>query len=342
MTKRVFMYATHPTLVDHESLTFYKRGFEVYTAAWATNTRSMYKSDKQIVLNPRHPYKGSCDFLSDDEISILSRIDVNMVNAQYIPEVQEVLLNKFDVLYVSQITPWLMLYSEEFLKRGKPVIFRTLGFSFKSWGKPCDWERFWVYPTFYPLATNPAEIEHRMFGDHEVPQILTSMHRELANVEDRHYKDKFALSVNQITDKTEATIRDQLGKVIKWVIVDRNRKFVTQYELDKLFNCCYLFLDTTENLLRYSTFEAIFHNKPLIVYRGGDMHKFMTKTGFISGIDQTYSGYDDYDRLKFYVDSPGAMKQLLSAEGSWVDGLLSEAEEKWDKFFEECIWQNIA
>jgi len=235
-----------------------------------------------------------------------------------------------------------MLYSEEFLKQGKPVIFRTLGFPFSSWGKPCDWERFWAYPTFYPLPTNPAEIEHRMFGDHEVPQILTSMHRELANVEDRHYKDKFALSVNQITDKAEAVIRDQLGKVIKWVIVDRNRKFVTQYELDKLFNCCYLFLDTTENLLRYSTFEAIFHNKPLIVYRGGDMHKFMTKTGFISGIDQTYSSYDDYDRLKFYVDSPGAMRQLLSAEGSWVDGLLSEAEEKWDKFFEECIWQNIA
>lgn len=342
MTKRVFMYATHPTLVDHESFTFYKRGFDVYTAAWATNTRSMYKSDTQIVLNHRHPYKGYCDFLSDDEISILSRIDVNMVDAKYIPEVQEVLLSKFDVLYVSQITPWLMLYSEEFLKQGKPVIFRTFGFPFSSWGKPCDWEKFWVYPTFYPLPTNPAEIEHHMFGDHEVPQILTSMHRELVNVDDIHHKDKFALSVNQITDQAEVTIKSQLEQVVKWVLVDRSRGFVTQYDLDKLFNCCYFFLDTTENLIRYSTFEAIFHNKPFIVYRGGDMHKFMIKTGFSSGIDYTYSDYSDYDRFKFYVDNPGAMAQLFEVEKDWVDGLLAEAEEKWDKFFVGCIWQNIA
>jgi len=341
MTKRVFMYATHPTLVDHESLTFHKRGFEVYTAAWATNTRSMYIDSSNITLNPKHPYKGFCDFLTDDEISILSNIDVNMRNPQYSPDIQKLLLDKFDVLYVSQITPWLMLYSEEFLKQGKPVIFRTLGFPFNAWGAPCNWEIFWKYPTFYPLATNPAEIELKLFGNHEVPQILTSMHRELVNVEDRHYDGKFALSVNQITDQAEVIIRNQLEQVIQWVLVDRNRSFVSQYDLEKLFNCCYLFLDTTEHLLRYSTFEAIFHNKPLIVYDGGDMHKFMVKTGFSSGIGYTYSGYNDYDRLKFYADNQGAMEQLFAAEKHWVDGLLTEAEEKWDKFFEECIWRNI-
>jgi len=342
MTKRVFMYATHPTLVDHESLTFYKRGFDVYTAAWATNTRSMYKDALQIELNPKHPYQGYCDFLSDDEISVLSKIDVNMVNSKWLPDVQKVLSSKFDVLYVSQITPWLMLYSEEFLKQGKPVIFRTFGYPLKAWGEPNNWQKFLKYPTFYIVPTDPKEVEIGVFGNNKVYQILTSMYRELVNVDKRYYEDKFALSINQITDQAEDTIREQLGKVIKWVIVDRNRDFITRYELDKLFDCCYFFLDTTENLLRYSTFEAIFHNKPLIVYRGGDMDKFMVKTGFSSGINLTYAGYTDYDRLKFYVNSPGAMNQLFAAEKHWVDGLITETEERWDKFFEECIWQNIA
>ena len=336
------MYATHPTLIDHESFTFYKRGFEVYTAAWATNTRSMYTDASQISFNPKHPYDGTCDFLSDEEISILSTIDVNMVNAKYIPEVQKLLVEKFDVLYVSQITPWLMLYAEEFLKRGKPVIFRTFGYPLKAWGTPNDWERFCGYPTFYLVPTDPKEVEIGTFKDYKTYQILTSMHREFVNVEERHYNEKFALSINQITDQAEITIRRQLEEVIKWVLVDRNRNFVIRYDLDKLFDCCYFFLDTTENLLRYSTFEAIFHNKPLIVYRGGDMDKFMVKTGFSSGINHTFTGYTDYANFKFYVNNPGAMEQLFAAEKHWVDNLLIEAEEKWDKFFEECIWQNIA
>jgi len=343
MTKRIFMYATHPTLVDHESLTFYNRGFEVYTAAWATNTRSMYKPESQIELNPKHPYQGKCDFLSDDEISVLSKIDVNMSNPKYSPDVQKLLLDKFDVLYVSQITPWLMLYSEKFLKQGKPVIFRTFGFGLTAWGEPNDWERFWKYPTFYPIPTDPAEVElGYVFKEHKVPQILTSMHRELINVEKRYYRGKFALSIGQIPLKSEISIKEQLEQVITWVLVDRNRNFIMRYDLDKLFNCCYFFLDITTELLRYSTFEAIFHNKPLVVYRGGHMNKFMVKTGFSSGIDCTYSGYADYDRLRFYVDNPGAMEQLFAAEKHWVDKLLVEAEEKWDRFFEECIWRNIA
>jgi len=78
--RRLFMYATQTKLVEEESFLFYKLGFDVYTAAWATNQTTHFLGYREF--HPKHFYQGSCDFLSDSDKKILSKIDVEWVNYQ--------------------------------------------------------------------------------------------------------------------------------------------------------------------------------------------------------------------------------------------------------------------
>lgn len=330
------MYATHPTIVDHETFTFQKRGIDVYTAAWATNTRSMWKAENIHFLSS-HPYQGKCDFLSDETIETLSKIDVKMMGAKFIPEVQTALLDNFDILYVSQITPWVMLYSEEFLKQGRHVIFRTFGYPLRAWGTPNDISPLCKYSTFHILPTDPAEIEVGVYsGLKNVHQIMASIHSELLDITIKLDNcDKFTLTVIQIPLTAEITIRQSIEKSLPWVCVNRDKSFVPQYELERLFNSCEFYLDPTYNLLRYSVFEAIMHNRPVLVIRDKDMHKFMKKTGFSCGLETTFNGWDDIDRVGFYAKNHGAVEQLFQAQTIWFNRLLKEAEVKWDNFIEE-------
>lgn len=335
--RRIFMYATHPTLVDQESFTFIKRGFDVYTAAWATKTRSQWKSE-EIQFLPNHPYQGKCSFLDGATQEVLAKIDINMEHAKFYPDVQQALIENFDILYVSQITPWLLLYAREFLRRGKVVIFRTFGYPLHAWGLPHDFVSLWRYPTFYVLPTDPAEVELGVFGDNEnVCQIMASIHPELIDIDSMvaAERGKFALTVLQIDGTGEDAVREQVERSLPWVCANRTKRFVPQLELDGLFNSCEFYLDPTYDLLRYSVFESIMHHKPTLVIRDKDMHKFMDKTGFSSEFETFFTGWDDVDRIKFFADNRGAVEQLLHDQLQWFNGLVAEAEGKWDRFLGE-------
>ncbi len=338
MTRRIFMYATHPTLVDQESYTFIKRGFEVYTAAWATKTRSQWKSE-EIQFLPNHPYQGKCSFLDDAIQEVLAKIDISMEQAKFYPDVQQALIENFDILYVSQITPWLLLYAREFLRCGKVVIFRTFGYPLHAWGLPNDFSELWRYPTFYVLPTDSAEVELDIFGKHKnVYQIMASIHPELIDTESMvSGRGKFALTVFQLNDTEEDTIREQVEQAIPWICANRRKSFVPQSELDGLFNSCEFYLDPTYELLRYSVFEAIMHHKPTLVIRGKDMHKFMIKTGFSCGLETFFTGWDDADKIRFFGSNSEAVEQLLHDQLRWFNGLVAEAEGKWDRFLGEVI-----
>ena len=322
--KRIFMYATHGTLVDHESYTFIKRGFDVYTAAWATDTRSMQSGP--IEFNPKHPYQGKCHFLTDKDVAILSKIDVKspyICPAGYHQEIQQTLLNNFDVLYVFQITPWLMLYAEEFLKLKRPVIFRTSGIPLWSWGHPHNYEKFWEYPTFYVLPSNPAELEfgsyQHMFKEHGARQIMISLQPELIDTTSKlESNNKFALSVDDTSPTNVEFIRSKLEKAIDFRMINRAVRFVPIAEVNKLFNSCYFFFDMTAGLLKYSVFEAILHNKPVLVLKDKSIHTFMRNTGLEVGLEYWHEGYDDTDKFKFYVDNPGALNRVFGAQKLWL------------------------
>jgi hypothetical protein len=339
MRKRIFLYATHPTLVDQESFTFYKRGFDVYTAAWATNTRSQWDAGIKIEFLPNHPYQGKCDFLDDDTLRILSKINVNMSGAIFYPDIQKALVDNFDMLYVSQITPWLMLYSEEFLKRGKHVIFRTFGYPLTAWGAPSNFTSFYKYPTFHIVPTDPAEVTLGTFKDcRSVHQIMASINPELINTMTKlEQYDKFAMTILQLPIHAENSIKELVGRAIPWVCVNRGHTFVRQCDLDKIFNSCEFYLDPTYGLLRYTVFEAIMHNKMVLVIRNMDMHKFMNKTGFSSGLEFFFNGWDDTSKIKFFADNHGMVEQLSQEQSLWFNSLRIEAEHKWDKFLEDKV-----
>ncbi len=335
MRKKLFMYATHATLVNQESYTFIKRGFDVYTAAWATNTRSTYESTDQIVFDTRHPYKGTCDFLTDDEVAVLSKIDVNMVNAKFYPDVQELLLEKFDVLYVFQITPWLLLYAEEFLKQGKPVIFRTSGHPLTSWGTPHDISGLREYTQFNMLPTDVAEV----VDGEDVYYIMASLHPELFDCDSRlDDSGKYMLSVGAASKDAELNIKEKMKPLVDWVLINKNRGFVSTSEVDKLFNSCYMFFDMTDSLQRYSVFEAILHGKAVLPLEDKSIHGFMSQPpGVEVDLEYWHNGFDDVEKLKFYLDNPGAVERVYQAQRLWLNRLLSKSEIAWDKFIGERL-----
>ena len=338
--KRIFMYATHPALVDQESLIFYKHDFDVYTAAWATNTRSLVPDDC-IAFNSKHFYQGKCEFLSANDIAVLSKIDIGSRGIVVDPNIQKVLLDNFDVLYVSQVTPWLMAYAEEFLKLGRPVIFRTFGYSLGSWGQPSDYQRLYKYPTFYIVPTDPKEVELDTFKGYPTYQIMAAINKELINL-DNTTDDygKFMLVVFRDSDLVRnSRVKSSIEDIMKLVLVDKSANFITSDELDTLFNSCYLFMDVSSKLLRYSSLEAIMHNKPIIVYSRSDMLQYMIKTGFKSEVKCDFDGYGDLDTLRWCADNPVSMKQLATDEKMWLDRLIVDADNKWDTLIGEMLCQ---
>ena len=343
------MYATHATLVDHESYTFMKRGFDVYTAAWATNTRSRHSSTRPVELNPLHPYRGKCDFLSEAVIEVLSKIDVSNGSVIHVPEVGKALVDNFDILYVFQVTPWLLVYAEEFLKQGKKVIFRTSGIPLWSWGKPANYESLMIYPNFYLLASNPFELTIGAFKGMQVPLIRMSLHPELIDTTVKldftlptvwaKPNEKFVLAVGETSLKGDIKLTHIMQNIgIDYKMINRGINYFSPSDCDKLFNTCYLFFDMNTALLRYSPFEAILHNKAVLVIENGDMHKYMTMgKGVNVGFEYWHRGYEDTNKIKFYVDNSVALDRVYQAQRLWLDGLLIEASDKWDKFIEENI-----
>jgi len=333
------MYATHTTLIDNESYTFMKRGFDVYTAAWATNSRSRGESPI-LATNPLHPYKGKCDFLTDEDISVLSKIDIRRGNqVEYNNDVLELLLDKFDVLYVFQVTPWLMLYAKQFLEAGKKVIFRTSGQSLNAWGEPKNYRSLMIYRDFYLLASNPAELTIGAFKDikKRVITIMISIHPELIDSTSKLENcGKYMFSVGPAPISTEDRVKKLLEPVIEWRLMNRNRGFTSVDEANKLYNSCYFYFDMTTNLFQYSAFEAILHGKAILALKNGAIYKFM-KPGVKVGLEYWHNGYEDTKKIKFYLDNPKALARVYQAQRLWLDNLIIDANNKWDKFIEENV-----
>lgn len=336
------MYATHQTLVDHESFTFIKRGFDVYTAAWATNTRSQHLFNKPIEFNPLHPYQGKCDFLNDDVIKVLSKIQVDRNQVQYIPEVGKALLDNFDILYVFQVTPWLMAYAEVFLRGGKTVIFRTSGHPLWSWGSPCNYESLLIYPKFHIVASNPNELTIGSFKNMSVPLIMVSIHPELIdttlmldyNVITTWEKPskKFVLAVGQGRLSDEGWIKCRMNEIgIDVIMINRSTFYYSINDVTRLFNSCYFFYSMEPRLLRYSDFEAILHNKATFVLNNGDIYEYM-KNGVHTNLEYWHNGYNDYDKFRFYINSPNVVQQVANAQKLWLLDKITQSGKQWDEF----------
>lgn len=329
------MYATHPTLVDNESQVFYDLGFDVYTAAWATNTRSNWHSSN-IFLNPLHFYQGKCDFLSQDSIDILSKIEVSMCGTHTNNDVSKVICEEFDVLYVSQITPWLMNYAPQFLALGKPVIFRTFCYPLQAWGSPANYMDLYGYSNFYILPTHMREIVYGTFGSFpRVRYIMASVCKSLVNKCQSSNHDKFALTVVQFDEAAENSVKLLISSAIRLEMINRRVKFVPIDRYWYLYNACYMYIDLIDYLLRYSTFEALLYDKPIIVVKDGDMHKFMHDTGFVSSVECFYGGLSDVAKIKFYVDNSNALDELFACEKHWFDSRINEMKASWMALFSE-------
>jgi len=332
---RIFMYSTHPTLVDHESQLFYNLGHEVYTAAWATKTRSNWLSS-DIYLNPLHFYKGGDELLTPTAVRNLSKIDIGMTDSKFDNKVAKTLLDNFDILYVSQITPWLMNYAPTFLKANKPVLFRTFCYPLQAWGQPNDYQNLYKYKNFYIVPTHYKEVDYGTFGGYERIRLVSPTLCEDLVIKNPTVKnEKFILSVLQCSKGAEDRAISFYKNVINLRLINRQLRFVDQQEYNYLYNNCYLYLDFVTDLLRYSVFEALLRSKPILVMKDGDMHKFMVHTGFSSSIECFHRGFDDAQKVKFFLDNPGALSELLLCEKNWLKEHMKKNIQDWKNLFEE-------
>jgi len=132
---KIFLYATHQSLVRYESSLFQKLGHETYSAIGTGNLK-----------------------LDEETRNILSKINKSEHSKGETDPAIAKALKKFDVLYVSQIPGWLMAYGPAFLKAGKKVCFRVYGGNIAQWG----WTKkpilaLFKHPNFHMVSGWPGE-----------------------------------------------------------------------------------------------------------------------------------------------------------------------------------------
>jgi len=335
--KKIFMYATQSKLVEEESFLFHKLGFDVYTAAWATDQTTHFRGYKDY--NPNHFYQGKCDFLTDDEINVLSKVDVSWdklptVSTRYVPEVRDVLLDKFDILYVIAPTPWL-LYGEDFLKAGKKVVFRPFGYAPYTWGKSVDISVLSNYEDFHVVTCTPYDVKHYK----NVSTAITMVNKDLIldpAPQGDHIFTIFPIVNGQI--KNDLAIKLNALK-IPWVLHEYHYEWKSSVDMDKLFSSSVLYFDLN-SMVRYPILEAMAHGKA-VVMRGSLSPKTPQAFVFLvdAGLDPTIPCYyKDFGNAPSVVAKLYASSELrdrvATVQTTWLDSMIDKAIEVWSRVLE--------
>ena len=338
MNRRIFMYATQSKIVEEESFLFHKLGFDVYTAAWAVGRTTHFFNYSEF--NPNHFYQGKCDFLSDEEVAVLSKIDVNWgmlptVPTKYIPEIRDVLLDKFDVLYVTAPTPWLV-YAEDFLKAGKKVVLRPFGYAPYSWGKSIDLDVLFNYENFSVVTCTPYDVKHYK----NVSTAITMVNKELI-LETTAPQGDYVFSIFPLAN---ADIRDALKAKfaalgIPFNLHEYHGDWKPISEFNDLFNSSVMYLDLN-SMVRYPFLEAIARGK-VAVTRGvhnpksPQLHVFLMDSGLDRNLPSFYRDfYNAPDVVANLYNNPALRDEVLISQSKWLDSLLSDTINTWKEVLE--------
>jgi len=335
--RKIFMYATQSKIVEEESFLFHKLGFDVYTAAWATNHTTHFFAYKEF--NPNHFYQGKCDFLSDDEVATLSKIDTKWgefptIPTKHIPEVRDVLLDKFDILYVTAPTPWLV-YAEDFLKAGKIVVFRPFGYAPYSWGRSIDLDVLFAYDNFRVVTCTPYDVGHYQ----QARTAITMVNSELFLSTNTPQSD-YVFSVFPLAN---ADIRDQLKNKfaaigIPWKLHEYHYGWKSILEFNTMFDDSVMYLDLN-SMVRYPFLEATARGKAVVTMktaeRSPQLHVFLLDSGLDPNIPSFYKDFHSApDVVANLYMNPELRSQVIQVQSVWLDCVLTDAVNVWKEVLE--------
>lgn len=325
----IFMMATHPAVVDHESQMFHALGHNVYTAGWATGINAY---GGKYEHNKMHFFQGKCDFLDEADQKILSKIDISWpdVAATY-PDVGEVLVKNFDIFYVSQITTWLTYYSVLFLEANKKVIFRTFGFGpgGYSWFPP-----LFKYPNMYVVPSYNRETA--FYGNTRcTTPIMLAMREELVDTSllgDDGYIFAIVNAGNPSYWNIPKNKVEALGA--SYYVHDYVKGWLTTEELAKKFARCRIYVDFWKAPPKSATFEAMLYKKPVLLHEGGQAFNSMVETGFPSGSINCYhseaNGFQSQVELIVSLyHSPEKRQEIVNVQSKWQADVTKRSELAW-------------
>jgi len=332
------MYATQSKIVEEESFLFHKLGFDVYTAAWVTNHTTHFNGYKEF--NPNHFYQGKCDFLSDDEVATLSKIDTNWgqfptIPTKYIPEVRDVLLDKFDVLYVTAPTPWLV-YAEDFLKAGKIVVFRPFGYAPYSWGKSINLDILFGYDKFRVVTCTHYDAPH-----YPTPfTAMTMVNKELF-VDTKTPQSDYVFSIFPLVDsEVRIQLKTKFEAIgVPWKLHEYHYGWKSILEFNSLFDGSLIYLELN-SMVRYPFLEAMARGK-VVVTRGNlkpttpQLHVYLMENGLDSEILSYYRDFHNApDVVANLYRNPELRSQVVQVQSAWIDKMLAETVDIWKEVLE--------
>ena len=330
------MYATQSKIVEEESFLFYKLGFDVYTAAWAVGRTTHFFEYKEF--NPNHFYQGKCDFLSDDEVKTLSKIDVAWgmlptVPTKYLPDIRDVLLDKFDVLYVTAPTPWLV-YAEDFLKAGKKVILRPFGYAPYSWGKSIDLDVLFGYDDFYVVTCTAYDTKHYQ----RVSTAITMVNKELF-VDTGTPQSDYVFSIFPVVnDEVREQLKNKFSVMgIPWQLHEYHYGWKTTLEFNSLFNGSAMYLDLN-SMVRYPFLEAMARGKIAITraisQKSPQLQVFLSS----NGLNNDKASYKEFKDAPIVINNlrsnPELSSEVLQAQSVWIDYMMTDAVNVWKNILE--------
>lgn len=329
------MYATHPTLVEQESYLFHKLGFDVYSAAWATNKTTHFSSfdnkgrfSETSIFNPNHFYQGVCSFLSVDVVDAVSKIDVLWARKPlYDGDIKNVLVNNFDVLYVSAPTYWL-LYAEDFLKAGKTVIYRAFIYHPDSWGK-VDLSGLFKYDKFFVVTCMPLFNQYYK----RAYSAITFINDEL--ICKSNTEGSYVLTIYPEMDiNIRQNINNELSiENVPWKVHEywKDPKiWLSGREFNDLFNNCLLFADLNTGI-RYPILESIIRGKPIVVYGNSMLGNYLISNKMLNSNDGfLYANYNNASKviINMFRDK-NLREQVIKKQSLWLNNMLNDAIEVW-------------
>jgi hypothetical protein len=312
---------------------FYKLGHNVYTASWATKLNAVgarYEIPYNLLHNKKHFYQEQTNFLGEEEQKILSKIDINWPEATTIyPDVGQVLVSNFDVLYVSQIVSWLLYYAILFLKAGKKVIFRTYGYNF---GRPQWFLDLFQFPTMVVVPTYNSEMYLYTDCRHTQPVFL-SMREELIDtslIKDNGYA--FA-----IVNGGSPTYWNQSKKLLEVAGIPLEvfdhciNGWISNEEQAKKYGGCRLYIDFWKAPAKSVTLEAMLYNKPTLMFENGSIHSAMLDTGFqIGNAKCLFTNFrDQVELVKILWNSTDMRQEIVGVQKEWRTMVTKNTEEAW-------------
>jgi len=278
--------------------------------------------------------------LSDDEVATLATIDVNWsslptIPTKYIPEVRDVLLDKFDIIYVTAPTPWL-LYAEDFLKAGKMVVFRPFGYEPYSWGRSVNLSVLFPYDKFRVVTCTKYDVRHypRPFT------AVTMVNKELF-VDTKTPQSDYVLSIFPFAN---VAVRDQLRTKfeaigIPWKLHEYHYGWKSTLDFNALFGGSVLYLDLN-SMVRYPFLEAMARGKATVTMgrlnpTSPQLQVYLVECGLDTNIPSYYRDYNNAPNIvaKLYT-SPELRNQVIQVQSVWIERMLTDAVNVWKEVLE--------